>query len=737
MKHNTAKKVIASALCAGLVLGSVGTAAYAMNNKGSGNNSNTSASASSVMTQTNAEGLFKDETVYVFTEADGTAKKVLVNDWIQNGDKADQFADESNLKDIVNVKGEETFTDNGNGKLTWDAKGEDIYYQGTSEEELPVEMSVCYTLDGKKISPEELAGKSGKVVIRYDYTNHRSEQVKINGKNETIYAPFTVVTGMLLDTDIFRNVTVTNGVLENMGNQIAVVGLAFPGMQDNLNISKDDYDIPDYVEITADVENFELSASMSMVSTALFNELDTDELDLGDLSDSADKLSDGMNQLMDGSDALHEGLNTLLEQSKILVEGINALANGADQLKNGADALQSGAGQLYDGASQLSQGLGTLDQNSAALNNGAQAVFQTLLNKANEELAKAGLTVPTLTIDNYASVLNGVIESLDETNVYAQAQAEVTKQVNARRPEIEAGVTAAVREKVTAAVQAAVTEQVRAAVQGKAEPQVRAAVIAQALNGMTVEQYQAAVEAGQITAEQQAGIEQAVEAALATTVQAQMDSEEVKAQIAQLTKENTDAKMATDEIKALIVQNIEDTVAKKIAEAMASDEVQAKLQAAAAGAQAVIGLKSSLDSYNSFYIGLKTYTAGVGTAASGANSLVSGLETLKNGTTQLNGGVNQLNDGVKTMQKKAPQLIDGITQLRDGSAQLSEGLNTLMEEGIQKILDLAQNDLTGLVDRVDAMVGVSQNYSSFSGLADKMDGSVKFIYKMDSISVNS
>lgn len=735
MKHDTAKKVIASALCAGMVLGSVGMAAHAVNVKDSDQKITTS--ASSVMTQGNVEGLFKDETVYVFTEADGTAKKVLVNDWIQNGDKADQFADETNLKDIVNVKGDETFTDNGNGSLTWDANGEDIYYQGTSEEDLPVEMFVCYTLDGKEISPEDLAGKSGKVVIRYDYTNHRSEQVKINGENETIYAPFTVITGMLLDTDIFRNVTVTNGVLENMGNQIAVVGLAFPGMQDNLDISKDDYDIPDYVEITADVENFELSTSMSLVSTALFNELDMDELNLDDLSESADKLRDGMNQLMEGSDALHEGLNTLLEQSKILVEGINALANGADQLKDGADALQSGAGQLYDGATQLSQGLSTLNQNSAALNNGAQAVFQTLLNKANEELAKAGLAVPTLTIDNYATVLNGVIESLDETNVYAQAQAEVTKQVEARRPEIEAGVTAVVRENVTAAVKAAVTDQVRATVQAKAEPQVRAAVIAQALNGMTVEEYQAAVEAGAITEEQQAGIEQAIADALAAAVQNQMDSEGVKSQIDQLTKENTDAKMATEEIKALIAQNVEDTAAKKIAEAMASDEVQAKLQAAAAGAQAVIGLKASLDSYNSFYLGLKTYTAGVGTAANGANSLVSGLETLKNGSVELNGGVSQLNDGLKTMQGKAPELIEGITQLRDGSAQLSEGLNTLMEEGIQKILDLAENDLAGLLDRVDAMVGVSQKLTSFSGLADKMDGSVKFIYKMESISANS
>ena len=734
MKWNTGKKVIASVLCAGLVVGSVGTAAFAANSRGVGKPAPT---ASSLLTQAPADGLFKDETVYVFTQADGTTKKVLVNDWIQNADEADQIVDQSNLSNIVNVKGDETFTAQGDGKLTWDAKGEDIYYQGTSDEDLPVEMSVCYTLDGKEISPEELAGKSGKVVMRYEFTNNRSEEMNVNGQMEQIYAPFTVVTGMMLDTDIFRNVTVSNGITENMGNQIVVVGLSFPGMQENLNISESDYEIPDYVEIAADVENFELNASMSLMSTALFDHLDMDELDLSQLSDSANQLNDGMTQLMDGSDALHEGLDTLLEQSKVLVEGINALANGATQLKNGASALQSGANQLYDGANQLSQGLNTLNENSSTLNGGAKTVFQTLLNTANGELAKAGLSVPTLTIDNYASVLNGVIESLDATNVYAQAQAEVTKQVEARRPEIEAAVTAAVRDTVTAGVQAVVIEQVRAAVQAQVEPQVRAAVIAGALNGMTVEEYQAAVEAGAITEEQQASIEQTISATVNATVQKQMDSEPIQAQIAQLTKENTDAKMATAEIQGVIAQNIENTVQQKISEAMASDEVQAKLQAAAEGAQAVISLKASLDNYNSFYLGLKTYTDGVSAAASGAGTLVSGLDTLKTGVADLTGGVNQLHDGVKTMQEKAPQLIDGVTQLRDGSQQLSDGLTTLMEEGIQKIVDLAQNDLTSLTDRVSAMVDVCHDYSNFSGIADQMDGSVKFIYKMDAIAANS
>ena len=158
---------------------------------------------------------------------------------------SDSLDDKTELSDIENIKGDESFTLGGDNSCVWDAQGNDIYYQGNIEKELPVQMSVCYTLDGQAIAPEALAGQSGHVTIRFDYQNMQYEEVLLDGKTEKIYVPFTMLTGMLLDTEVFRNVTISNGKLINDGDRIAVVGIAFPGLQEDLAISKEKLDIPD------------------------------------------------------------------------------------------------------------------------------------------------------------------------------------------------------------------------------------------------------------------------------------------------------------------------------------------------------------------------------------------------------------------------------------------------------------------------------------------------------------
>ena len=255
------------------------------------------------------------------------------------------------------------------------------------------------------------------MTIRFDYQNMQYEEVLLDGKTEKIYVPFTMLTGMLLDTEVFRNVTISNGKLINDGDRIAVVGIAFPGLQEDLAISKEKLDIPDYVEISADVENFEMGMTMTLATTELFGAIDSDKLDLHELTDA-------MDQLMDGSSQLYDGLCTLLEKSGDLVSGINKLAEGAAQLKAGAESLDSGAAQLQAGAAQLSSGLNTLNANSSSLNGGARQVFSSLLSMANTQLSEAGLSVPALTIDNYASVLDGVIASLDDTAGYGYCQCQ-------------------------------------------------------------------------------------------------------------------------------------------------------------------------------------------------------------------------------------------------------------------------------------------------------------------------
>lgn len=729
---NRATKFISLALCAVVLFAAVGTSVFALT--GEGKESEDENQETTINASAEAE-TSKDETVYVLAGADGTVQKIIVSDWIKNAMAADSLEDKTELSDIENIKGDESFTLGGDNSCVWDAQGNDIYYQGNIEKELPVQMSVCYTLDGQAIAPEALAGQSGHVTIRFDYQNMQYEEVLLDGKTEKIYVPFTMLTGMLLDTEVFRNVTISNGKLINDGDRIAVVGIAFPGLQEDLAISKEKLDIPDYVEISADVENFEMGMTMTLATTELFGAIDSDKLDLHELSDAMAELTDAMDQLMDGSSQLYDGLCTLLEKSGDLVSGINKLAEGAAQLKAGAESLDSGAAQLQAGAAQLSSGLNTLNANSSSLNGGARQVFSSLLSMANTQLSEAGLSVPALTIDNYASVLDGVIASLDDTAVYQAALEQVTATVNANRGMIEEKVTEAVQAQVEAEVSAQVTAAVQETVTQAVhenEAQFRAAVIQQAL-GMTVEEYKAAIEAGLVTQEQQDAVNAAVEAAMQAEIDARMQREEIQAQINAVTQQTVWEQMQSDEIQALIASNTELQVQQAISEAMSSDAVQAQLSAAAEGAKSVIALKSSLDSYNAFYLGLITYTSGVSSAAAGANELKTGADALKAGTSELSAGAAELLQGIQTMKDSAPALVDGITQLRDGSMELSDGLKQFNEEGIQKLIEAVDGDLDGLSNRIRVTADVAKHYTSFSGISEDMDGDVKFIYKTDSI----
>lgn len=709
------KKPLAVILCCTILVVGVGTTIFAI---ASGKDPEKTEEKPVLLATENEADFVKDETVYVLAGADGSVKKIIVSDWIKNTVGSNSFSDKSELTNVENVKGDESYTMNGDNMRVWDAQGNDIYYQGNIEKELPVNLSVSYKLDGKSISSEELAGKNGKVTIRFDYKNNQYEMVDIDGKQEKMYVPFAMITGMILDNDKFTNVDVSNGKLINDGSRTVIIGIAFPGLQSNLNIDKDRLEISDYVEITADVKNFEMANTATIATNEIFNRLNTDKLDsVDEMTDSLDKMTDAMDQLMDGSSQLYDGLCTLLDKSEELVNGINQLADGAAKLKNGAGNLDNGAAELATGAQTLAGGLGQLTDNNDTLNAGAKQVFDSLLNMANTQLATAGLNVPALTIENYTEILNGVITSLDATNVAKEAQAvalqKVTAAVNEQKDTIAAAVTTAVKEQVSAKVSETVHENV--------ETQVLAS------QGMTKEQYESAVKAGMITAEQQEQISAAIDM--------QMQSDTVKAMI----DAQTNTQMQSQDIQNTIAAKTEEQVKLLIEQNMNSVEVQgqitAALEQAKSGATSISALKEQLDSYNSFYIGLNQYTAGVASAKDGADALNAGASQLKSGTSELYAGMNELYNGILTLKNGAPALVDGVTALRDGAIKLSDGLKEFNEQGVQKLVDAVDGDLSGLFTRIKATVDVSKDYKSFSGISDDMDGQVKFIYRTDSIKV--
>lgn len=721
-------KIIAICLCAVLCLGGAGVA-FAQTGSKQESAQPTAAQKAADLQQK----ISKDETVYVLAGADGSVQKIIVSDWLKNELGSASLTDKSGLSNIENVKGDESYSINGDNMTVWDAQGNDIYYQGDIQKELPVGLTVRYTLNGKTVSPEQLKGQSGKVTIRFDYENRQYETVQINGQNQRIYVPFAMLTGMILDNDTFRNVTVTNGKLVNDGDRTVVVGLAFPGLQENLNLSRDQLSIPSSVEITADVTDFSLGMTVTLACNDLFSQLGDVDLGSLDAAGSLNKLTNAMDQLLNGSSALYDGLTTLLDKSGELAAGVEELAQGAAAIKAGADSLDEGAAELKAGLADLSEGLNKLSANSAALNGGAEQVFNSLLETATAQIRAKGLTVPDLTIENYAEELNKLIKSLDETTVYENALTQVTDAVEKQRPLITQKVTAAVRQEVETKVTAAVKTEATTAAQAQvAENVIRTAT------RMTKKDYDAAVAAGQIPQATQDAVNAAIQAQLSdpdvqkqinATVEAQMASETVKNTI----KAQTDAQMRTEKVQTTISQNVELQVKKAIAENMASDEVQKQLQAASEGSKTLIALKASLDDYNAFYLGLLDYTAGVDEAAEGSNELYAGAGDLKDGTAELRAGAAKLYAGVLQLKDGTPALVSGVTQLKDGAMQLSEGLQQLNKEGIQKLTKLLQDDLGDLTARVQASIDVSKDYRSFSGISDDASGQVKFIYRTDEI----
>lgn len=667
-----------------------------------------------------------DETVYVIASADGSVEKIIASDW---------------------------FTQQ---------EGAYAYQMGETEGSLPVEMKITYLLDGREISPQEVAGASGRLTIRFDYENHCRKQAEVGGRQQEMYVPFAALTGMILDSSRVSDVEITNGRLLNDGERIVAVGVALPGLKENIEMEQKpdaeedslaqkvkDLEIPQYIEITAQVEDFEMESAYTIVTNELFSGIDTEDLfDMDGLQDQIDELKDAMVQLTDGADRLYDGVATLSDKSGELVNGVNQLYDGSARLTEGAGDLKDGAGTLRDGVGTLQDGVGSLrdgagslyagtgdllnglsqlQDNSDALTGGARQVFDTLLATASSQLKSAGIEAGTLTVENYSEVLNNILASLNggairdqiSGTASATAQGEVEKAVRAQ--------TEAIRAMVTEGVRANVLEQVIQSV-----GQISAEQYGQ-LAGLSDEEFAQLIGAGQLPE----GTKELVQG-ITAAVNGQMESEEVKAQI-----------------EAITEQKIQETIAQNMQSGEVQGQIQAGVDSAASGAASQISaLKSQLDSYNTFYQGVLSYTSGVSQAASGASQLRDGAGQLVGGVDQLAGGASQLadgasqlaegtaalesgakelQDGIGSLKDGSGALVDGVAQLKDGAGELADGLREFDEEGIQKITRLLEEDLKELADRVKATLDLSKEYSSLTESVLAEDESVRFIYKTGAI----
>lgn len=266
----------------------------------------------------------KDETVYSKINTNGEQYTTIVNDHIKNEKEEKIINDISDLLNIENTNGDEELQKEGNN-LVWDANGSDIYYQGETQKELPIECKVTYTLDGKEIMAKDLAGKSGKVKVTIEYINKDEHTVKINGKNETMYTPFVVICGTIIKNENNKNIEITNGKVIDDGTKTTVIGISIPGLQESLGISKQKIDVPNKVEINMESTDFELNNIVTYVTPKVIEDSDLkifDEIDeiyskVNTLQSSSQQLEDGANTLKQGTDTYNQKsqeFNTAMKQ---------------------------------------------------------------------------------------------------------------------------------------------------------------------------------------------------------------------------------------------------------------------------------------------------------------------------------------------------------------------------------------------------------------------------------------
>lgn len=726
----------------------------------------TSAMESQVVRRTGTgDDTGKDETVYVISDAAGTARQVIVSEWLKNSEGKDTIEDITNLKDIENVKGNETWTKGADGKITWQADGNDIYYQGTSDQELPVQVKLTYYLDGKEIAPENLAGKSGKVTIRFDYTNTARKTVTVNGKKEEIAVPFAVISGAILSSDHFKNVEVTNGRVISDGENDIVVGLALPGLSDSLKLDElgdktrekdskekagedEKLNIPEYVEITADAVDFKLDMTITMALNDALSDLNlTDSLDMSEASDSVDDLTDASAQLVDGSGQLKDGVETLHSGTGELQNGIGSLANGisvytagAGQLADGISSLKKGTTQLKGGAGSLSAGMVELESGAGSLADGTgqlkegAAALTAGTGQLKEKVPELVNGIQALK-DGSSSLLAGagsLMQGYEGENGALQGAESLAGGLNSLKSSVDGMGNVSLSEDQLDGIGSAASGQISS---DSAKQLVEAC-------GITPDQesYDALVSA--ITRQ----LQNAAASGAKAGAQAAVDgvNEKLSPQIDSL-KNGVDSLAAgagglSQGLQKLYAgtgqlrdgaQSLDDGLSQLNAQTGTLSEGVAAIDAGAGS------LAAGIDQVDSGAGALKD---GISQAGSGAKTLAEGAETLDDGASQLKSGSDELtgnsaalNDGAGKLMNGSDQLADGVVELLDGAVKLNDGMVQFDEEGIRKIADLLGDDLDTLTERLEAVINAGKDYQTFTGLSDGVKGSVKFIIRTGAV----
>ena len=641
----------------------------------------------------------KSETVYSNLDSNGKAYKTIVSTQLTNEDKLDEITDISNLLNIENTNGDETFKKEGN-QIVWDSNGNNIYYKGESDKQLPVECKITYELNGEEISAEELKGKSGNVKIKINYTNNEKHIVSINGKQVTMYTPFIIVAGTKIDNAKNKNIQITNGKIVDNGESTLAVGIAMPGMQENIGISKSKIDIPEEIEISMETEDFEMGNIIAVVAVKGIDE---------DLTSDLNSMYSQINELANASNEILAGANQLKE-------GTSELVSGVDQLKDGTGAAYAGSKQIKDEVEESTRNL--KNDNTPAIDSKtleaikAQAMQSaTLSDEQKAGIAAQAKAAATLSDEQKAGIAaqakaGAKLTDAQKAGIAAQAKA-AAKLTDAQKAEIAA------QAKLTDEQKAKITAQAKAG--AKFTETQRTAIIEQAQKNypetLTEAEKQLILTVAQNTAYQTA----------TTTALA----------VAQSTAEATALKVAQS-----VAESTAEATALKVAQSVAESTAEATAQTVAQSTATQTAETTALTVAQS----TATQTAGatatqtatqVGNQAKQkfTNQVVSQMSTLGTALDELTNGLANIDNGVSALSV-------GTNKLDSGALQLANGVKTFNEQGISKINNLVNGDLRNIASRVEKMNELANEYNNYAGIQNGMAGEVKFIMITDSTTGN-
>ena len=731
MKNRKVRQMLASSMAVVVGAGLIGTCAYEDSIKAHAQEVNiqkleeTAEQALGDSTVEEDGSLYKDESVYVKADASGKVNETTVTEWLKNPNNG-KTEDVTELQNVENVKGDETYTTGSEGSVSWKSEGKDIYYQGTTDKELPVDVEITYTLDGKKVEAKDLKGKDGELEMKVQYTNQSKETVDVSGESVEMYTPFAMVTAMMLPNDEYTNVTIDHGKIVSDGDKNIVVGLGFPGMEENLNLEgKDiDIDIPDSFTITADVKNASVGPTMTVASSDVLEQFGLDEIDsfddlsdsVGELENAAEQLTDGSAKAADGSSALADGSNTLATGIGTLADGTSALATGVKTLADGVNTLNSKSGDLTKGVSDLATGVNDYTGGVSALSDGSSKV------SAGAEGLKKGLETAQTGIGDLASgvgtlksgfegngteenpgannLANGTVQAIGATSTAIDNLAALIKDMAGNQGAVQAQATINGKDQ---AVEAAVNQLVSAGIVTEENKESCAAAIRTAVNDHI------SAEAKVTSEKASADPTGAIEAAKTAVGTASTYAAGLQKNVGALYEGTKTVQGGVEDLKK------------------GNSQLAAGAKDLADGTSALASGTSTLNDKSSLLV------AGTSKLKEGGNQLAAGVGQLAAGASSAATGVGEVAKGAGALKTGADTLADGAGTLADGNKTLADGMAEFKTSGIDKIADVFSGDIENVTSRIDAMMTLGRNYKSFAGIKEDMAGSTKFIIETEGV----